>query len=248
MKAVILCAGLGKRLKPYTDKYQKTMLPLHGKPVLEYILEGLIYADLKEIIFVVGYRKEQIINYFQDGVKWGAKIEYVEQKKLNGTGGALLLCENLINDDHFFLTWGDILIPYRIYKEVQKVYQNEKQDFVIVANYSEDTSQGAAIVCEQRYLQKIIEKPKLGTIDSKWNNAGIFILSHAIFNVLKNLKTSIRGEIELPDALSQGLTLKRWKVRVLKMKKNQFRGDLGNINVYETLKTNKNWIRKLYNN
>ena len=71
MKAVILCAGLGKRLKPYTDLYQKTMIRLHGKPLLEYIVNGLIYAGFKNLIIVVGYRKEQIINYFKDGNEWG---------------------------------------------------------------------------------------------------------------------------------------------------------------------------------
>ncbi|GAH39022.1 unnamed protein product, partial [marine sediment metagenome] len=54
----MLCAGYGKRLYPYTKKYQKTMIPLHGKPMLEYILNGLIYAGFQDIILVVGYRKE----------------------------------------------------------------------------------------------------------------------------------------------------------------------------------------------
>ena len=65
MKAIILCAGFGKRMRPFTDKFQKVMLPLHGKPLLEYIIEGLKYAGFKELILVVGYLKEQIIQYFQ---------------------------------------------------------------------------------------------------------------------------------------------------------------------------------------
>ncbi|MHA1391684.1 MAG: nucleotidyltransferase family protein, partial [Promethearchaeota archaeon] len=116
MKAIILCAGQGTRLQPYTNKYQKTMLKLHGKPFLEYLLEGLISAGFQEFIFVVGYKKEQIINYFQSGKNWNVNIEYFEQEELNGTGGALLLCEKSIFNNHFFLTWGDILVPYKIYK------------------------------------------------------------------------------------------------------------------------------------
>ncbi|MCK4481416.1 MAG: NTP transferase domain-containing protein, partial [Candidatus Lokiarchaeota archaeon] len=85
MKAIILCAGFGKRLKPYTNEYQKSMIPIHGKPLLEYIINGLIYAGFKNLIIVVGYRKEQIIKYFEDGYKWGIKIEYIEQRALNGT-------------------------------------------------------------------------------------------------------------------------------------------------------------------
>ena len=76
-------------MKPYTDTYQKTMLPLHGKPLLEYIINGILFAGIQEFIIVVGYRKEQIINYFKDGKNWNINIEYIEQKKLDGTGGAL---------------------------------------------------------------------------------------------------------------------------------------------------------------
>ena len=107
MKAIILCAGLGKRMKPYTDDYQKTMLPFKGKPVLEFIIEGIKRAGIRDFILVVGYRKEQIIDYFQDGRNRGIKIDYIEQKDLNGTGEAVLLCEKLIDNSVFFLKWGD---------------------------------------------------------------------------------------------------------------------------------------------
>jgi NDP-sugar pyrophosphorylase family protein len=221
------------------------MLPLYGKPVLEYILNGLNYAGLKEIIMVVGYKKEQIINYFKKGTEWDVNIEYIEQKELNGTGGALLLCEKLLKNDHFYLTWGDIIVPYEIYKKVYTIYKIEKQDFILVTNYTEDTSQGAAVACQDDYCLDIIEKPPHGTINSKLNNCGIFILSKEIFKVLKRFKPSSRGEIELPQALSLGIRTKNWKIRVLKMKNNQFRADMGNLKTYEKLKENNNWIKKL---
>ena len=221
------------------------MLPLYGKPVLEYILNGLKYAGLEEIIMVVGYKKEQIIHYFNKGTEWGVNIKYIEQKKLNGTGGALLLCESLLKDDHFYLTWGDIIVPYEIYKKVYTIHKNEKQDFILVTNYTKDTSKGAAVICEDDYCLDIIEKPPHGTINSKLNNCGIFILSTEIFNVLKRLKPSSRGEIELPQALSLGISTLNWKIRVVKMRNNQFRGDVGNLEIYEKLKENNNWIKKL---
>ena len=104
MKVIILCAGFGNRLHPYTEIYQKTMLPLHGKPSLEYIINGLKSAGFIEFLIVVGYRKEQIIDYFKDGQNWNIKINYIEQNILNGTGGALLLCEDMIKEQHFFLS------------------------------------------------------------------------------------------------------------------------------------------------
>jgi len=185
LKAVILCAGYGKRMKPYTDTYQKTMLPLHGKPLLEYVINGIALAGIQEFIIVVGYRKEQIIDYFKDGKNWDVSIEYIEQKELDGTGGALLLCENSLKQEAFFLTWGDTLAAYNIYREVYEAYKNDEENFILVTNYVDDPYRGAAIYCEGNYCLDIIEKPPKGTSSSKLNNTGIFILSNEIFEVLK---------------------------------------------------------------
>ncbi len=245
MKAVILCAGIGKRLKPYTDKIQKTMLLVHGKPFLEYIINGMKYAGFRDIILVVGYRKEQIIDYFQTGKKWDVNIEYIEQVELNGTGGALLLCEKSILDNHFFLTWGDTLVPYDIYKKVNKVYQNENREFILVANYTEDPYLGAAIYCDDYILTNIIEKPLRGSSKTNFNNCGVFIFSNEIFDILKTLTPSERGEIEVPNALLKGMRERNWKVRVIKMEKNQFKGDIGAKEKYEQLKDNSYWLQLL---
>lgn len=245
MKAIILCAGYGKRLKPFTDIYQKTMIPVHGKPLLEYIVNGLIHAGFKDLIIVIGYRKEQIIDYFQDGDKWGINIEYVEQKNLNGTGGALLLCEDLIKEQHFLLTWGDILVPNKIYKEIYDTFIKENDDFILVANYMEDPYKGCAIYCEGDYCLKMVEKPPKGTANTNFNNCGVFIFSKEILEVLKKIKFSKRNEIEIPDAIYFGINERKWKVRVIKMEKGQFRGDLGDAEVYKQLKNNPNWLKKL---
>ncbi|NVM36045.1 MAG: nucleotidyltransferase family protein [Candidatus Lokiarchaeota archaeon] len=248
MKAVILCAGLGKRLRPYTDSYQKSMILIHSKPLLEYIINGLIYAGFKSLIIVVGYRKEQIISYFKDGNEWGIKIEYIEQKTLNGTGGAVLECENLIQDSHFFLTWGDILVPYKIYKEVVEVFEKENQDYILVTNYAGDPYKGGAVYCKNDFLIDILEKPPKGSSKSNLNNCGIFIFSKEIFKVLHTIKPSIRGEIELTEALRIGNIKMDWRIRIIKMEINQFRGDFGDKNNYKKLSINSNWLKELVGN
>lgn len=226
-------------MKPYTNTYQKSMIPIHGKPLLEYILSGISSAGLKDFIIVVGYRKDQIIDYFQEGDKWGINIDYIEQKDLNGTGGALLICEDLIKNDHFFLTWGDILVQYKVYKEVIDIFNTESQNFVLVANETEDPYRGAAVYHENDYCTNIIEKPPLGKSRSNLNNSGVFVFSQDIFQVLKMLKPSKRGEIELVEAINYGIQYKKWKIRMIKTK---FRGDFGNIAVYEQLSKEKNWL------
>jgi NDP-sugar pyrophosphorylase family protein len=245
MKAVILCAGLGKRLRPYTDKFQKSMLPIHNKPLLDYIIKGLIYAGLKDIILVVGYKKEQIYDYFKNRENLNINIEYIEQRKLNGTGGALLECEKIIDNSHFFLTWGDILVTYSVYNEILNLFEQENYNFILVSNHTDDPFKGAAVYIKDNYCIDILEKPPRGESRSKLNNSGIFILSREIFTVLNKLKPSKRGEIELTDALRIGIKSKKWKVRVIKMKKNQFRGDFGDKTIYENLKQKSSWLSEL---
>lgn len=246
LKAIILAAGKGTRMKPYTETYQKTMIPIHGKPLLEYIINGLIHAGLKDFIIVVGYRKEQIIDYFGNGNKWDINISYVVQQDLNGTGGALLLCEEYVKKQHFFLTWGDILVSYKIYRKVIDTFNTKSENFILVTNHLDDIEKGCAIFTVDNYCVKMVEKPPKGTINSTLNNCGIFLFSREIFNVLHALKPSERGEIELPAAINIGVKEKKWKVRVIRMTSSQFRGDFGDLGEYERLKNDSTWLNDIY--
>jgi len=233
-------------MQPFTNNYQKSMIPVHGTPLLEYIVEGLKYAGFQDFIFVVGYLKEQVINYFNKGTRFNINIEYVEQTKLNGTGGALLLCEGLINDKHFFLTWGDVLVPYTIYKKVYDTYRKKQNDFILVSNYQENLEKGCAIYCEGNFCIKMVEKPPKNEIyNTNLNNCGIFIFSKEIFEILKETNLSKRGELEIPDALSKGIQKYNWKVRVIKMKDGEFRGDFGDPEIYKKLNEKKSWLNDL---
>ncbi|MBD3193898.1 MAG: NTP transferase domain-containing protein [Candidatus Lokiarchaeota archaeon] len=245
MKAIILCAGYGTRMLPYTEKYQKTMIPVHGKPLLEYIIDGLIFAGFKDIILVVGYLKEQIIEYFEDGKNKNINIEYVEQTELNGTGGALLLCEDKIKSCNFFLTWGDILVPYSVYNRVYDVFNEKGDNNILVTNYMDDLSKGCAIFSKNGYIKKMIEKPSNPKLNTNLNNCGIFILSTEIFDQIKELNLSKRGELEVPEAISMGIQNKDWKVRIIKMKRDQFRGDFGDCEEYEKLNKDSSWLKSL---
>ena len=157
----------------------------------------------------------------------------------------MLLCEKHIPGNHFFLTWGDTLVPYDIYKKVCDIHRKESCDFILVANYTEDPYLGAAIYCDDLILTNIIEKPPRGSSKTNFNNCGVFIFSKEIFDVLKTLTPSERGEIEVPNALLKGIEERNWKIRVIKMDKNQFKGDIGAKEKYEQLKDNPNWLKLL---
>src|SRR3989344_735422 len=107
-QAVILCAGLGTRLRPVTDTIPKPMLPLLGKPMLEYNIEQFKKHGVTEFFFNLHYLPEVIREYFGDGSKWGVKITYNFEPKILGTAGGMKSFEDKL-DDTFFLIYGDML-------------------------------------------------------------------------------------------------------------------------------------------
>lgn len=106
MQAVIMAAGLGTRLRPHTLTTPKPMLPVAGRPILEWTIDGLP-SEIDEVILVVSYLKERVTGHF--GAGWhGRKMTYVEQVTLDGTGGALRACEPLLRDRFAVLNGDDL--------------------------------------------------------------------------------------------------------------------------------------------
>lgn len=112
MKAVILAAGEGKRLRPFTYSEPKVMIPVANRSIMEYIVRALVANNIEEIVIVVGYRKERIMSYFGDGDDFGASISYVNQDKQLGNGHALFAARKQIEND-FLILPGDSLVDSR---------------------------------------------------------------------------------------------------------------------------------------
>ena len=108
MKAVILAAGEGTRMSPLTHSRPKAMLRIANKPLIEHLLIAARSAGISNFIFVVGYRNDQIRDYFTDGKKWNVQIEYSLQRNPKGTADALVKVSELV-DDCFLVMNGDVL-------------------------------------------------------------------------------------------------------------------------------------------
>jgi mannose-1-phosphate guanylyltransferase len=115
VKGVVLCGGEGKRLRPITYYFQKTMIPIgkSQKPLLEYVVRLLKFYGIKDITLLVGYKAEQIVNYFEDGSRLNVNIKYVyDAQKMKGTAGCLLNAykkKKIGVDDTLLIYYGDIL-------------------------------------------------------------------------------------------------------------------------------------------
>jgi len=223
MKAVILAAGKGTRMKELTNDVPKPMLRVQGKPILEHIIGGLMTAGVREFFIVTGYRAEVVEDYFGDGVKWGAKISYGRQVVQDGTGKAPELAKDFVGSSPFFLTYGDILVLTEDNKRVKpEAYQQIAERFrennfagVVTVKGSEDVTKGGLFFFDKQFcLAHLVEKPSPAQLEdlqkqgwlisgtTAWYNAGIYIFKPALFEFTARLEKSPRGEYELTDAIS----------------------------------------------
>jgi dTDP-glucose pyrophosphorylase len=215
MKAVILAAGKGTRMKELTNDVPKPMLRVQGRPILEHILEGLLGAGMRDFCIITGWRAEAIESYFGDGTKWGVKICYARQVVQNGTGKAPELARDFVGQDTFLLTYGDILVEPETYQLMLKRFAEGDFSGLVTVTVGKDVTQGGLNFFDEQFcLKRLIEKPSPAQLDQLraegwlksaqpvWYNAGIYIFRPALFDFTAKLQPSPRGEYELTDAIS----------------------------------------------
>jgi bifunctional UDP-N-acetylglucosamine pyrophosphorylase/glucosamine-1-phosphate N-acetyltransferase len=200
LKAIILSAGEGKRMRPLTLTKPKTMLPVAGKPIIQYNIEALRDSGIKDILLIVNYKEELVKEYFKDGKDFKVKITYKTQKEPNGTADAISYGEEFARDDDLIVLNGDIILDKELISEIINDYENSKYDTLMVLTNVEDPSQYGVVEIKDGLVKNIIEKPK--DAPSNLINAGIYIFNKDIFNRIAKTEISSRGEYEITDSLS----------------------------------------------
>ncbi len=200
-KAVLLAAGKGTRMKELTNDLPKPMLEVHGKPILQHILEGLKAAGVTDFLLIVGYRAEVVREYFGDGSRFGVRVDYETQVVQDGTGRVVELAKKFAGSDPFVLSYGDILITPSNYTRL--VDLGDSEALVSVKHNEGEIAKGGCVVVNERFeLTDLIEKPA-GKAPSPWYNAGVYTFRPSIFEFTAKLKLSPRGEYELTDAIRE---------------------------------------------
>jgi dTDP-glucose pyrophosphorylase len=216
MKAVILAAGKGTRMKELTNEVPKPMLRLRGKPILQHILEGLRdAANIREFCIVTGWKAEVTENYFGDGAAFGVKVSYARQIVQDGTGKAPELAKGFVGSDDFLLTYGDILVKTETYRRMIERFGEDKFSGLLTVTVGEDVTKGGLNFFDEKFcLIRLIEKPSPAQLEQLrsegwlksgqpvWYNAGIYIFRPLLFDFTARLHKSPRGEYELTDAIS----------------------------------------------
>ncbi len=199
MKVVVLAAGRGERLWPLTEDTPKPLLPIANKPILERTLEALASAGIRQIILVVGFRNEKIRARLGKGKAIGSEIRYVNQKTPKGTADALGTCsKELQGEDTFLVVYGDDYYDTSVPRTFLAKARRNKGITIGTANVQDSSSFGR--IQSRRGLVTGIQE-KASKAEPGPVNAGIYLMDQSIFSAIRKTKRSVRGELELTDAL-----------------------------------------------
>lgn len=201
LKAIILSAGEGSRMRPLTLTKPKTMLPVAGKPIIQYNIESLRDNGITDILLIVRYKEEIVRNYFGDGSDFGVNISYKTQKDFLGTANAISYGEDFIDDSIIVLN-GDIILDDEIIHEIIKKYNYLSPDTLMLLTEVEDPSAFGVVEIENGNIKNIVEKPKREEAPSNLVNAGIYIFNKDIFDKIRETEISEREEYEITDSVS----------------------------------------------
>lgn len=215
MKSVILAAGKGTRMGELTNATPKPMLVVHGRPILEHIIAGLVGNGIVDVCIVTGWRAEVIEDHFGDGSRFGARICYRRQLVQDGTGKAPEVARDFVGSEDFLLTYGDILVRPETYGAMRNRWQSGSFAGLLTVTAGEDVTKGGLNFFNERFeLTRLVEKPSPAQLDAlrqegwlkpgqpAWYNAGIYIFTPTLFQHTARLQKSPRGEYELTDAIT----------------------------------------------
>ena len=186
-QAIVLAAGEGQRLRPFTVTRPKAMLSIADKPILQYVVESLAQNGIRNIVLVVGYHKEQVFNYMGSGEQFGVDISYITQEKQIGTAHALAQARD-VADDEFLVLPGDNLIEADTIADFIKV----KPEAMLVKRVDNPVRYGVVDI-DRGEVKDIVEKPK--EAGSNIVNTGIYAFTKEIFKFTESV-------LDIPDALN----------------------------------------------
>lgn len=203
--AVIPAAGFNKRLENLriTRLLPKSMIPIIGKPVIEYIVDFLVENGIENIYIIVGNKKESIISYFGNGDEFGVKIRYLFQENANGIAMALTLAKEVIGES-FLCVLGDTFIPKQRITTIFETSQERNAVVVqaVVQEFNKNRIQQSCnvVLGNGNKILDIIEKPLVPT--SSIRGSGIYIFKREIFNyITETPKSDVTGQVEISDTI-----------------------------------------------
>ncbi|MFC1890579.1 sugar phosphate nucleotidyltransferase [Thermodesulfobacteriota bacterium] len=203
IKGVILAAGKGTRMLPFSEKYPKPILPICNKPILQYQIEHLKEVGITDIIIVIGHLGYEIARYFGDGSQFGVSIRYIEQSETLGIAHALGKLEPHISSP-FLLFLGDIFFVTKNFPTIMDIFHERDVSGVLAIKRELDPEaikrNFAVVMDDDGRVHRVIEKPRYVTNEIK--GCGLYLFDRHIFDAIRRTpRTAMRDEYEITDSI-----------------------------------------------
>ncbi|MCJ7645431.1 NDP-sugar synthase [bacterium] len=183
MKAMVMSAGIGTRLRPLTYSIPKPMFPIVNKPVLGHVLELLRKHNIKEVVINLHAHRAMIRNYFGDGSGLGMKINYSEEKKLMGTAGGVKKVEHFF-DDTFLVMSGDGLTNINLTNVISFHKRRKAFGTMVLKRIDTRFEYGITLTKRGGRIKQFIEKPTWSSVFSNTVNTGIYVFEPEVFRYI----------------------------------------------------------------
>ncbi len=243
MKAVILAAGEGVRLRPLTWTKPKSLLPVAGVPLLLHLLKAVKHVGVDEVFLVVGYLGEKIRETLSETSHPSLTVHHVSQKKEKGTGNALNSVERFLEAEEFLTVYGDLYLKPQALERLRNVWKKDGEKLsglMGVVEVENPQQYGVVKLGSQGNVLNIVEKPKRPL--SNLANAGVYVFTQKIFKALRDVRRSSRGEIELTDAVNRMIQEESEPFYAVKFSSEEWL-DIGRP--WDLLEANKRALKKL---
>jgi glucose-1-phosphate thymidylyltransferase len=200
MKAIILAAGQGTRLRPVTLTMPKPLVPVANKRLIEYAIDTIRGAGITEIGIVVNSLNSPIVERFGTGAALGVQLEYIVQEEQLGLAHAAKLCRDFVGDDPFAMFLGDNIFQDKMSDFIAAFPDTSADASIVLAEVPDPTRFGIAVV-DNGKIGRVVEKPK----DPPSNLAivGVYLFRASVFDAIEKITPSARGEYEITDAIQE---------------------------------------------
>lgn len=201
MKAMLLAAGLGTRLRPLTDRLPKCMVPVVGKPVLQWNIEWLRSQGVLELVINLYRHPEMVTDYFGDGSAFGVHLEYSYEPELLGTAGALWGARRFLSSPRFWVLYADNLVNCSL-ERMESLHLAQGATLTMGLFWREDVSASGVVGLNSHgRITGFKEKPAADEVLSHWVNAGIFLCEARVQQFIPPGRISDFGHDVLPAML-----------------------------------------------
>ena len=206
MKAMILAAGEGRRLRPLTNHLPKPMLPLAGRPLLEHTIIYLRENGITDLAINLHHLPQAVIDYFGDGSDWGISLRYSVEEELLGSAGGVKRVQDFF-DDTFIVYYGDLFTQADLRPMIDLHRQSGAPATMGLYRVPDPWNRGIVELNGEQTITRFVEKPPQGQVFSDLANAGIYVLEPEVIDSIPVGQMYDFGHDVFPNMLAEGVRI-----------------------------------------